>query len=224
MPYQQEDHLINSWNKNAAAWAKAIRDNEIESRSLITNRVIVDAIAGRQPKTVLDVGCGEGWLARELHKMGIMVHGIDVVPALVEEATRQGGGSFQVLSYQDLSSTTLPRKFDLAVANFSLLGDESVKDLFFQLPALLNAGGYFIVQTLHPASVQKEAAGDGWKEGSWAGFSDDFTDPPAWYFRTMASWEALYQDNGFEMVEILEPEHPLSGAFASVVFVGRVVG
>ncbi|MDQ1811842.1 hypothetical protein RBA41_00850 [Massilia sp. CCM 9210] len=42
-------------------------------------------------------------------------------------------------------------------------------------------GGALIVQAMHPAAAC--AAGDcrdGWRAGSWAGFSDAFSDPAPW--------------------------------------------
>src|SRR5438874_1602582 len=63
--------IIDSWHKNAAPWTAAVRDNQIESRRLVTNQAVVDAIVGRSPRTALDIGCGEGWLVRALAAHGI---------------------------------------------------------------------------------------------------------------------------------------------------------
>jgi hypothetical protein len=46
----------------------------------------------------------------------------------------------------------------------------------------------FIIQTLHPLIACGDFSyQDAWREGSWAGFSDDFTDLAPWYFRTLES-------------------------------------
>ena len=114
-------NIIDSWLQNAKPWVSAVRNNEIESRSLITNSAIIKAILDRKPRNVLDIGCGEGWLSRELASSGIAMHGIDVVPELIDEATHRGGGTFQVLSYEEMSQDVFGDKFDIAVCNFSLL-------------------------------------------------------------------------------------------------------
>ncbi len=63
--------VLDSWNNNASAWINTIENDEIESRKLVTNKAIVDAVVSYSPATILDIGCGEGWLTREFTVMGI---------------------------------------------------------------------------------------------------------------------------------------------------------
>jgi len=58
--------LIESWDKNAANWARAVREGLIPSRRAGTDDAIVSAIFSRRPSRILDVGCGEGWLIRRI--------------------------------------------------------------------------------------------------------------------------------------------------------------
>jgi 2-polyprenyl-3-methyl-5-hydroxy-6-metoxy-1,4-benzoquinol methylase len=171
---------------------------------------------------VLDVGCGEGWLARELSARNIDVVGIDVIPELVEEARRAGGGDFRVISYEDLSADHFGAAFDAVVCNFSLLGRESVESVFTAVPSLLAPSGRLIVQTLHPAMACGDYPyRDGWREGSWAGFDADFSDPAPWYFRTLESWVKLFVEHGLRLLEVREPVHPETQKPASVILVGE---
>ncbi len=223
MASKKEKHIIDSWMQNAKPWISAISKEEIESRKLVTNQAILRAILAKQPRTALDIGCGEGWLARALSTNGIRVHGIDVVPELVKEATRQGGATFQVLSYEDLAAGALKEKFDVAVCNFSLLGNESAAQVFQSISRLLTAKGFFLVQTIHPISAGGEATyQDGWREGSWAGFNSQFTNPPPWYFRTLEAWKDLFANHNIHLLETLEPLLPGTETFASLIFVGQV--
>lgn len=223
MTNYSDKNIIESWLLNAKPWVTAVRSNEIESRSLITNKAIIDTIIGKAPKTVLDIGCGEGWLARELNKSGITTLGIDVVPELVEAATKEGSGIFRLLSYEELAQGSIKEKFDVIVCNFSLLGHKSVIKIFRMIPYMLNKHGYFIIQTIHPiAGCGDFKYEDGWRKGSWLGFSDAFSNPPPWYFRTLETWKALFEYNGFELSEIVEPLHPKTKNSASVIFVGSL--
>ena len=215
-----DEKIITSWHKNTAPWVDAVRKAEIESRILVTNRAIVDAVRSRAPATALDVGCGEGWLVRALD--GVAMTGIDVVPGLVEAAREAGGGDFRVMSYEELAQGRLGRVFDLAVCNFSLLGEDAVAALFRAAPAYLRAGGTLVVQTMHPLLACGEAPyADGWREGSWAGFNAGFSDPPPWYFRTLASWVGLFNEHGFRRLELREPLDPRTGKPASLILVGE---
>lgn len=215
--------IIDSWYKNASPWAAAVREGQIESRTLVTNQAIVDAVLSRSPQSVLDVGCGEGWLIRELARYGICGIGVDVVPDLIERSQKAGGGDFRIASYEEIAAGTLRVSVDVVVSNFALLGQESVEGVFRAVPSLLNAHGSFIVQTLHPVvACGDRPYQDGWREGSWAGFNPDFTDPPPWYFRTLESWIMLFIEHQFRLLEVREPLHPQTQKPASVIFVAVV--
>lgn len=218
-----DKNIVDSWLDNAKPWVTAVRENEIESRVLITNKAITDAILEKSPKTVLDIGCGEGWLARELNKTGVNVLGIDVIPELVATATEEGGGIFKVISYEDLIEGAIKEKFDIIVCNFSLLGNESVNAIFKYISCMLNNGGFFIVQTIHPVTACGDFKYiDGWRKGSWAGFNNNFTNPAPWYFRTLETWENLFLHNGFTLNKIIEPVNPKTKKSASVIFIGEL--
>ena len=179
--------IVDSWRRNAAPWTAAVRDNRIESRVLVTNEAIVDAVLARSPRSVLDVGCGEGWLVRALAASGVTSIGVDVVPELVEQAGRAGGGEFRVASYEAIAAGALDLRVDVVVANFSLIGRESVDALIARTPSLLRRSGALIIQTLHPVVASGDLPyEEGWREGSWAGFGDAFADPAPWYF---ARWQ-----------------------------------
>ena len=214
--------IVDSWGRNAAPWTTAVRGQQIESRRLVTDRAIVEATLARSPRSVLDIGCGEGWLARALAASGIEVIGIDAISALIEQARQAGGGDFRVMSYEDVAAGELKLSVDAAVCNFALLGNESVAGLFGVARSLLKPHGMFLVQTLHPViACGDHPYQDGWRAGSWAGFSADFNDAAPWYFRTMESWIRLFQEHGLRLLEIREPLHPQTQKPASVIFMAQ---
>jgi 2-polyprenyl-3-methyl-5-hydroxy-6-metoxy-1,4-benzoquinol methylase len=211
--------IVESWKRNASPWTKAVRGAEIESRRLVTDRAVLDAVLACKPATVVDLGCGEGWLARALQQHGIGVTAVDVVPALVLAATQAGVIDGRVLSYEEIAAGQLELSVDVVVCNFSLLGEESVDDLLRAIPALLNPGGSLIVQTLHPLVACGDVPyADGWRMGSWAGFGAAFSDAPPWYFRTLQTWLDLIWTSGLTLREMREPLHPQTGRPVSVIF------
>jgi len=217
-----EAKIVESWQKNALPWAAAVRRGEIQSRKLATDRAIVDAVLSRSPSSVLDIGCGEGWLARELAAETIRVTGVDSIPPVIERAQSAGGGQFFVASYEEIAAGRLAISADVIVCNFSLLGNESVEGVFRAVPRMLNRSGSFIIQTIHPvAACGNLPYQDGWREGSWDGFSADFTDPAPWYFRTLETWKDLFSKNGLRLIETREPTHPITQRPASAIFIGE---
>lgn len=183
----------------------------------------MDAIVARAPGSVLDVGCGEGWLVRALSSRGIRAVGVDVVAELVERARESGVGEFLSGSYEDVAAGLLHETFDVVVCNFALFGDESVSRLLRAIPSVLAPGGSMIIQTLHPVAACGDAAyADGWRQGSWAGCGAGFEDAPPWFFRTMDSWMRLFEASGLELAETREPLYPGREDPASVLFVLQV--
>ena len=221
-----DKQIVTSWHTNARPWVKAVQNQEIESRTLVTNQAIVQAVTSLTPRCVLDVGCGEGWLARTLAERGIEVVGIDVVSELITEAQRLGGGQFQVCSYEDMVAGRLDAdRFDTIICNFSLLGKEAVEHLLHALLRYVQPQGHVLIQTLHPVMACGDRPYcDGWRPGSWAGFGPEFTDPAPWYFRTVESWIRLLHDSGFAILECREPVHPRTEKPASMIFVSKVAG
>lgn len=220
MNRHNETKIVDSWHKNAAQWTAAVRGGHIESRSLVTDGAIVEAVLRHTPESVLDIGCGEGWLCRQLAPAVANRVGIDAVADLIERARAGGGGQFHVASYDALSKRAITGQFDVLVCNFSLIGKASVAALFNAVPSYLKPGGAFVVQTLHPVFANDGQYIDGWRAGSWAGFDPGFTDPAPWYFRTLESWAALFSANGLALREIREPIHPKTQKPASIIFTG----
>jgi 2-polyprenyl-3-methyl-5-hydroxy-6-metoxy-1,4-benzoquinol methylase len=221
----QEQSILRSWQLNAAPWTRAVREERVASRTLVTNRAILDAVLALPARRVLDVGCGEGWLARALNANGVAVTGIDAIGSLIAEARKLGGGTFAVCSYADLAEGRFEgRNFDAAVCNFSLLGGDSVERLCRTLRMYLAPSAHLVIQTLHPvASCGDQPYRDGWRPGSWSGFGPEFSDPAPWYFRTMSSWLALLQRCGYQPIDCREPSAPESRAPSSMIFVARAL-
>jgi hypothetical protein len=124
------------------------------------------------------------------------------------------------MSYDAIAAGALDVRVDVAVANFSLIGEEAVEKLVSRVYQLLVPTGSFVIQTLHPVTANgNQPYEDGWRQGSWAGFSSDFTDPAPWYFRTMQSWLDLLKKSGFSRIETREPIHPVTKQPVSVIFI-----
>lgn len=187
-----------------------MRERQIESRRVATDAAIVTAVLEQQPQTVLDLGCGEGWLARALTERGIEVVGIDGSAALIDAARQLGGAEFHALPYRELA--TLARAFDLAVANFSLF-EEDLHDLLANIPART-----LVVQTVHPSFAEA----DGWQVETFARMPGQWPEPMPWYFRRQASWTAELERAGWPVREAREVAHPETGDGLSMIFIASL--
>ncbi|MFN7118047.1 MAG: class I SAM-dependent methyltransferase, partial [Saprospiraceae bacterium] len=205
-------------------WIQTIDNQEIESRKLVTNQAIIEAVTSLNPLSVLDLGCGEGWLSRALVERGMDVLGVDGIPALIENAQAKGVGRFQVASYRDIAqhNALAGQTFDAIVINFALIDQEETELLIHYLPNILKSSGKIIIQTLHPLSViQQLPYKSAWQEGSWNGMKRDFVQPYQWYFRTLGDWIQLFNNAGLLLHQLVEPLHPQTQQPASVIFVLR---
>jgi 2-polyprenyl-3-methyl-5-hydroxy-6-metoxy-1,4-benzoquinol methylase len=200
-----------SWNANASAWSNAVREHRIPSRRAGSDVAILDATLQSDARRVLDLGCGEGWLARALAAAGLEVVGIDASHELIDAANALGGATFAVMTYEDLNDASAMEPFDVVVINFALL-DEDVRTPLRAAHARLRPHGRLIVQTVHPWIACGEGPyADGWRVETFAGFGDGFSEPMPWYFRTLASWAAAVDGAGFRIDRWNEPIHPDTG-------------
>jgi 2-polyprenyl-3-methyl-5-hydroxy-6-metoxy-1,4-benzoquinol methylase len=219
----REAALIWSWMANADAWTRAVREGRIPSRRLATDAAIVQAVAELEPRRVLDLGCGEGWLMRALAERGIETVGLDVSLELVMAAEETGGGRYRCCSYDELvdDPTRAGGPYDAIACNFSLLGAD-LPPLLRALRANLAPGGALVIQTVHPwTAAGDEGYADGWRTETFAACGGGFAEPMPWYFRTLQSWVDALRTAGFRVTTLREPLNPKTRQPASLLMVAE---
>lgn len=214
----RRDDIRESWVENADAWTDAVRAGRIASRRLGTDAAVVAAcrraLDGVRAPRVLDVGCGEGWLARALSPWAVEVLGVDESGSLVrcarDAARGLGNLAFEAASYDDLARTSerAPGPFDLVVANYALL-DDRVGATLRALATRLGPRGRMVIQTVHPWTAQgDEGYVDGWRVETFAAFEQPFPRSMPWYFRTLGSWMQAVAAAGLAVDRLDEPVGP----------------
>lgn len=203
----QSTDLAQSWIANADVWTATVREGGIESRRLVTDQSIINAVLAQQSRRVLDLGCGEGWLVRALAGQGVDCVGVDGSPRLIDAARSAGGGLFHLCTYSELADdcSHIGNGFDVVSANFAIL-HEDVAALLRALRQLLVPRGKVVIQTVHPWSVGG-AYCDGWREEDFRNFKGSWQRMP-WYFRTLGSWVTVLRDCGYTIIDLVEPLHP----------------
>ncbi|UII75302.1 methyltransferase domain-containing protein [Flagellimonas sp. HMM57] len=209
--------IISSWEKNAAEWIKVIQGDSIPSRKY-TNAAILDIISKIACEKIVDVGCGEGWLTRELSKLGLDAVGLDAIEQLLVEARKKGSEDYHTFTFEDIiAGKTIPNApFDVAVFNFCLYLGEDLETLLKKTLDGISDNGTLLIQTLHPFSLVQNGLPykSQWLSDSWKGLPGHFKDGHAWYARTFEDWTALMsnlKNVRFTSKEVLDEEQkPIS--------------
>lgn len=208
------DPILSSWQDNSQSWINTIDNQEIASRNLATNAAIVEAINAYDPKRILDVGCGEGWLSRAIYQSGREIVGIDGVQTLIENATaKEGGPKYYCYSYDNIQSERLPKwpAFDLIVFNFALFEEAQTFRLLEQLKKYLQADGHLLIQTIGLLETEPS----GWHTEDWRSMQQSYPAPFPWYYRSRQDWVNALANNKWKIVRFQDVIHPENGKLLS---------
>ena len=211
---------LEAWNDAADAWAAAVRSGADPARK-ITERVILDLVRQVPSGPVLDAGCGEGWLARELAAHRHQVTALDGSARMIELA-QAAGGKIEYGHVPFSVAAEQPRKlldaFGTIVFNFSLL-DQRITPILSAAGAVLFPYGRILIQAAHPAAMLGHEAGyrDGWRVMEEVAPGVRLMRSIPWYFRTFTTWVLELRRAGLLLVETYEPLDPATGRPASLV-------
>ncbi len=222
--------IRQSWDRNALAWAAAVRGSSIPSRVAGTDAAILQAVqeALRRvgpgvesvARRVLDVGCGEGWLSFALHQAGCEVVGFDGSSTLLAHAREGSLGHFLHLSYEELCSdpARIEGFFDAVCCNFSLFAD--IVPLLRVLGSKLVEDGLLLIQTL-PVGAEPEAQQEGWRREDFRSMATALPAAMPYYFRTLAAWHQVLADAGLRVSAMRAPVHPETGKPLSLILMAH---
>jgi 2-polyprenyl-3-methyl-5-hydroxy-6-metoxy-1,4-benzoquinol methylase len=216
--------IEHSWETNAEAWTSAVRTGAIPSRVAGTDEAVLDAVGDLRPCRVLDVGCGEGWLARELARRGCDVTGFDGSSKLIARAQESSSAHFLLLSYADFieDPDRIQGVFDRVVCNYSLF-EEDLEPLLRLLYTKVACNGLLVVQTLHP--IHALASGNpyqsGWRTETFESMGEKFHSSMPYFLRTFAGWCEQLRASGFTVSRCIEPGPSPSGKPLSLILVAE---
>jgi len=180
-------------------WVDAIRNNKDLVRKYISNPALFDRLASLESGLkVLDSGCGEGYVSRELARRGHKVVGIDMSQYIIKAAKEATVGNDDYMRGDVCQMPFRDETFDCAVSNFLLVELEKPEDFIKEVKRVLKPKGRFIFQTLHPSLFISKT-----------GQSEGRTVPN--YFESTEIYEKLGRPYNLESpVEATTYHHPLS--------------
>lgn len=140
--------LREAWDSQAAAWIAWVRRPGNDTYERFHRDQFFDLLPGPGKLTV-DVGCGEGRVARDLLARGHRVVGFDGSPALVA-AARELPSSI-VAEVADAAALPLPDGCaDLVVAFMSLHDVDDLEGAMREIARVLEPGGRLCLAIVHP--------------------------------------------------------------------------
>lgn len=104
-------------------------------------------------QSLIDIGCGVGWLSRRLTRVARKVSGVDPSASSIKLARSRFGHprvSFECSTVQQLRRAAPPGAFDAAVANMTLSVVPRLDGALKAVSYLLGPGGRFVFTIPHP--------------------------------------------------------------------------
>jgi len=108
--------------------------------------------------TLLDIGCGEGYVGRELLKRGAAtIHGIDISESMIEKAQEEkqkqnlGNATYEVRDIRGLRDGEFQVDTVLAMFLFNYLNAADTAEVMKKAYSQLKQGGHFIFSVPHPS-------------------------------------------------------------------------
>jgi SAM-dependent methyltransferase len=152
----ETNDLRAAWERNAADWIRWARDPaELDGHYVRYHRELFLELLPPPPARTIDLGCGEGRLARDLAERGYDVAAVDASPSMVA-AAREAAPEMEV-HLEDAASLPLPdASFDLVLAFMSLQDADDLTGVVREGARVLVPGGHLCLAIVHPVNSAGE--------------------------------------------------------------------
>lgn len=148
-----DDGPEKGYAENAEFWVKIIRERLDRYRSGLTDEAVLNVIGPCSGITILDAGCGEGYLSRALAQQGTRVIGLDTCEELVGSARRVETESGRGINYYTGNVNDIPiadGHCDVVVCNHLINDLQNISAPFCEFARVTREGGRLIILMLHP--------------------------------------------------------------------------
>jgi SAM-dependent methyltransferase len=140
--------LAEEWESVAPDWIKCARAPGYDSYWRYHRDRFLELLPP-PPLAVLDMGCGEGRLPRDLKQRGYAVSGVDVSPTLIAAALDlDPDGTYRVAAAGDTGFAD--SSFDTVVAFLSLHDMDALHPAIAEAARVLRPAGWLCMAMVHP--------------------------------------------------------------------------
>jgi SAM-dependent methyltransferase len=150
--------LRAAWARNAEAWLAWAREPGHDSYWIFHREVFCELLPPPGRRT-LDLGCGEGRLARDLKALGHAVAAVDASERLVA-AARELDPELELHVADAAALPFADDEFDLIVAFMSLQDVDDLEGAIGEAARVLEPGGRLCLAIVHPLNSAGRFEGD----------------------------------------------------------------
>lgn len=202
MPNITNDNNIKAWTDGSSNVLSIFNDEGDFCRQYMLNPAIFSLLGDIKNKTILDAGCGQGYLSRLMAKQKAIVTGLEPAVGLIDYAIERERNEKLGITYikDDLSFwNQKPNSFDIVVSNMVFMDIPDWKSAMNNCITALKVGGIFIFSISHPC-FDKEEMKDYFSES-------EEKNPIGYSFHhTLSDYLNLVIDKGCNIKKILEPK------------------
>jgi 2-polyprenyl-3-methyl-5-hydroxy-6-metoxy-1,4-benzoquinol methylase len=223
-PFESRD----VWEGAAEAWDEFVESGGDYYRHEVHGPGLMKACGDVEDLNALDIGCGQGYFARELARAGGVVVGTDISEQMIERALRHEitdplGVRYEVIDSAKLHQRWIESEFDLVTGCMSVQDMGNTRGVMRSVARVLRPTGRFVFSVPHPATDMPfrewERNSDGGKmalrvdryfetggaECAWNMERLKSTwSSPYWRY-TLSEWSGLFRDAEFLIRSIHEP-------------------
>jgi len=148
------NEIAHEWDNIAALRMRQIQNGIDISFNHVLCPCIMDLATSCDFSNVIDVGCGCGFLLRELAKISSKVMGVDISGESIRLAQQELAGTKNIAlahsSIEDFADSVQHGSFTLAIANMTLMTTPSLETTVKAISSMLICGGHLIFTITHP--------------------------------------------------------------------------
>ncbi|MBI3978529.1 MAG: class I SAM-dependent methyltransferase [Chloroflexi bacterium] len=155
--------IMKEWDQMAVWWDEKQGDEgDLWHRALIDPTVlrVLGPVAGQR---VLDLACGNGYLARKLARLGAHLTGVDASAPVVERARAREEQERLGITYHAADAARLAvledGTFDAVLCNMGLMNIADAAGALHEVGRVLRPGGRFVASLCHPCFDVPNASG-----------------------------------------------------------------
>ncbi|BAU14459.1 methyltransferase type 11 [Leptolyngbya sp. NIES-3755] len=217
-----EQEIYESWNQKAQDWDIQVGDLGDRNRILNSDPVLWQFVGDVNGRTVLDAGCGTGYLSRQLCRKGAIVTGVDLSSEMLAIAQQKARSEELSIDFREDSCSELKtlsnESFELLVSNYVLMDLPDLEKAVLAFHRVLKPGGVAVLVFSHPCFDQGAAVVNDDRsvtyhqkrpyferqkrqDPPWKHFTSDFI----WFHRPLSDYWKAFKLAGFSVIDFEEP-------------------